>query len=276
MLGRDLTTVLAQRGIQVTAATRDDLDVTDLAAVRRAVPGHVLVVNTASWTRVDDAEAHEVEAVLANGLGAANTSMVCAESGIPLIHISTDYVLSGDASSPYPEDAQPKPINTYGQSKLVGEAAVLGILPRSGYVVRTSWMYGRHGSCFVKSILRLAQDHEYLDVVSDQRGQPTWSYALAGHLSDLGEGILRHEVPPGVYHCTSSGETTWYELARAVFTETGLAPGRIRPTTSAMYTRPAQRPVYSVLGHKRWAEAGLPPMRHWRVVLSEALPLILA
>lgn len=275
MLGLDLTEALTGHGAHVTAALREDLDVTDLAAVRRAVPRHSIVINTAGWTQVDDAEDDEAEAVLVNGLGAANVAMACAETGIPLIHMSTDYVLSGDASSPYPEDAQPEPINAYGQSKLVGELAVLGILPRASYVVRTSWMYGQHGSCFVKTILRLARDNEYLYVVDDQRGQPTWSRALAGHLVDLGERILQGTVPPGVYHCTSTGEATWFDLARAVFLEAGLDPSRIRPTTSARYTRPAQRPAYSVLGHQRWMEVGLPPMQPWRAMLTEALPLIL-
>lgn len=272
MLGRDLVDVLVAQGICVTAATKSDLDITDLVATRRAVSDHDMVVNAAAWTKVDDAETYESAALRVNGTGTANLATACAESDVPLIHMSTDYVLPGDADTPYSENTQPDPINAYGRSKLAGESEVLRISPKAGYVVRTSWMYGRHGSCFVKTILRLSTDHEYIDVVNDQRGQPTWSYTLAQQLSKLGEAILQSAVPPGIYHCASSGDTTWYEFARHIFAEAGLDPRRIRPTSSARYRRPARRPAYSVLGHDRWEAAGLPLMPSWQDMLTTALP----
>src|SRR5207249_8769762 len=112
-----------------------------------------------------------------------------------------------------------------------------------------------------------------VDVVDDQRGQPTWSYALAGRLVELS---LRADAPAGIYHGTASGETTWYGLARAVFAGAGLDPDRVRPTTSDRFPRPAKRPAYSVLGHDRWAAAGLMPLPDWRDMLTEALPHLIA
>lgn len=264
MLGRDLLAVLAAADAKVTALTRADLDVTDADAVREAVAGHDVVLNAAAWTDVDGAETREAEATAVNGDGVAHLASACTASGARLVHVSTDYVFPGNATSPYPEDAPTDPINAYGRSKLVGERAVLG---GGGYVVRTAWLYGAHGPNFVSTMLRLAGEREHLDVVDDQRGQPTWSYALAERLVALALA----DAPPGVYHGTASGETTWYGLARAVFALRGLDPDRIRPTTSDRYPRPAPRPAYSVLGHARWSLAGLPPMTDWKTMLTSYL-----
>ena len=173
-----------------------------------------------------------------------------------------------DAGAPYAEDAPVNPINAYGRSKLAGERAVLETLPGTGYVVRTAWLYGEHGKNFVSTMLRLAGERETVDVVDDQLGQPTWSLDLARRLVELGAS----DAPSGVYHGTSSGQSTWYGLAREIFALAGLDADRVRPTTSDRFVRPAKRPAYSVLGHRRWAAAGLPPMRNWKEALREALP----
>ncbi|MGW5578908.1 dTDP-4-dehydrorhamnose reductase [Micromonospora chokoriensis] len=271
MLGRDLATVLRTRSdLKVTAATRADLDVTDPASVRAVVGEHDLVINTAAWTNVDGAEADEAGATAVNGGGVANLASACATSGARLIQLSTDYVLAGDARSPYPEDAPTVPVNAYGRGKLVGEQAVARLLPDTGYVVRTAWLYGAHGPNFVATMLRLAEQREHIDVVDDQHGQPTWSYRLAEQLVALADCALDGRAAPGVYHSTCAGQTTWYGLARAVFTLAGLDPDRIRPTTSDRYPRPAPRPAYSVLGHSRWAAAGLPSLPDWHATLVDA------
>ncbi|MFI7518564.1 dTDP-4-dehydrorhamnose reductase [Micromonospora globbae] len=272
MLGRDLLAVLRARGdLSVTAATRAELDVTDPEAVRAAVAGHDLVVNAAAWTDVDGAETQEAAATAVNGDAVAHLAGACAAAGARMIHVSTDYVFRGDAAEPYPEDAVPSPVNAYGRSKLAGEVAVTRLLPDAGHIVRTAWLYGEHGPNFVATMLRLAGEREWLDVVDDQRGQPTWSYALAERLVALADAVLAGRAAPGVYHGTASGETTWYGLARAVFTLRGLDPDRIRPTTSDRFRRPAPRPAYSVLAHERWAAAGLPPMGDWESALARAL-----
>jgi len=133
--------------------------------------------------------------------------------------------------------------------------------------VRTAWLYGEHGRNFVATMLRLAAERDTVAVVDDQRGQPTWSYALARRLVELG----RSGAPAGVYHGTASGETTWYGLARAVFALAGHDPDRVRPTTTDKFPRPAPRPAFSVLGHARWAACGLPPMADWHDMLEAAL-----
>ncbi|MEE6259930.1 dTDP-4-dehydrorhamnose reductase [Plantactinospora sonchi] len=272
LLGRDLVTVLAGRAdAEVTAATRAELDVTDPAAVRVAVRGHDVVLNTAAWTDVDGAESREADATEVNGDGVAHLARACAETGARLLHVSTDYVFAGDATQPYPEDAPTAPVNAYGRSKLAGEQAVFRLLPHTGYVVRTAWLYGAHGPNFVRTMLRLAAERPHLDVVDDQHGQPTWSYALAGRLVELAEAAGRGVAPPGAYHGTAAGRTTWYGLAREVFRRSGLDPDRIRPTSSDRFPRPARRPGYSVLGHDGWARAGLPPLPDWRAQLAEAL-----
>ena len=271
MLGQDLVSVLA--GADVTALDRAGLDITDPPAVADAVAGHDLVVNAAAWTDVDGAERDEAAATAVNGTAVAGLAGACAKAGAVLLHVSTDYVFPGEATSPYAEEAPTSPVNAYGRSKLVGERAVLAY-PK-GYVVRTAWLYGAHGRNFVTTVLRLAGERETLDVVDDQRGQPTWSYALAERLVELGRAALAGHAPAGPYHGTAAGETTWYGLARAVFERAGLDPARIRPTTGAAFRRPARRPAYSVLGHARWAGAGLPPMRAWRDMLGLAVPSLL-
>ena len=272
MLGSDLLSVLdGIPGIEPTAVTRAELDITDLDAVRAAVAGHDVVVNGAAWTDVDGAETQEAAATVVNGEGVHNLAAACAEQGAVLLHVSTDYVFDGRGTSPYPEDAPTDPLNAYGRSKLVGEQAVLEQLPAHGYVVRTAWLYGEHGGNFVATMLKLAARMDNLTVVDDQRGQPTWSYELARQLVALGRAALDGDAPAGVYHGTASGETTWFGLARAAFELSGLDPERIRPTTSDAFVRPAPRPGYSVLGHDRWSAAGLKPLPEWRESLAEAL-----
>ncbi|MFJ6197486.1 dTDP-4-dehydrorhamnose reductase [Micromonospora sp. NPDC092111] len=271
MLGRDLLGVLDTRpDLTVTAATRADLDITDADAVRAAVAGQDVVFNTAAWTDVDAAERDEAAATAVNGHGVAKLAQACAAAGARLVHLSTDYVFPGDADTPYREDAPTHPINAYGRSKVAGEQAVARFLPDTGYLVRTAWLYGGHGRNFVSTMLGLAATRDHLDVVDDQHGQPTWSYALATRLVALADAALAGRAPAGIYHGTCSGQTTWYGLTRAAFALAGLDPDRVRPTTSDRFPRPAPRPAYSVLGHDRWAEAGLPPLPDWRDALSDA------
>jgi dTDP-4-dehydrorhamnose reductase len=275
MLGRDLTEVLRTLpGAAVTAATRAVLDITDPAAARTLVAGHDVVVNAAGWTDVDGAESDEPAATRVNGDGPRHLAAACARRGVPLLHLSTDYVFAGDAARPYPEDAATAPLNAYGRGKLAGERAVLELLPERGFVIRTAWLYGAHGRNFVSTMLALAGQRDTLEVVTDQCGQPTWSRSLAVRLAALGQAALAGRAPGGVYHGTATGQTTWYGLARAVFARSGLDPDRVRPATSDRFPRPARRPAYSVLGHDRWALAGLPPMAGWEADLAAALPVM--
>jgi dTDP-4-dehydrorhamnose reductase len=265
MLGRDVCAVLASTGAVVTAAGRAELDITDGAALRAAVPGHDIVINAAAWTDVDGAEAQEAAASAVNGTAVAALAAACAASGARLIQVSTDYVFDGAATRPYPEDAPTAPVNAYGRGKLLGEQATLAA---DGYVVRTAWLYGAHGRNFVTTMLRLAAERDTVEVVADQQGQPTWSYALAAQLVALAGAAAAGHAAPGVYHGTAAGQTSWYGLARAVFDEAGLDPARVRPTTSRDLPRPAPRPTYSVLGHHRWQGTGVPALPDWRGMLT--------
>jgi dTDP-4-dehydrorhamnose reductase len=274
MLGRDLVTVLDGRGAAAIGVSRGDLDITDAGAVRAALGRWQpdVVVNCAAWTAVDDAEAHEIEALRVNGQAVAGLAAQCAAAGRALVQLSTDYVFDGQASQPYPEDGAPGPRTAYGRTKLAGEQAVLGQPGLQGYVLRTAWLYGAHGSSFVRAMIGKARSPGPVQVVDDQRGQPTWTMDVAGQIA----GLVGAAAPPGVYHATSSGETTWFGLAQEVFRLVGADPARISPVSSAALARPAPRPGYSVLGHDAWMRAGLAPIGDWRAALREALPGLLA
>jgi dTDP-4-dehydrorhamnose reductase len=271
MLGRDLLTALG--GEDAAGRTRAEVDITDQAAVGAAVAaaGPDVVVNCAAWTAVDDAESSEDEALAVNGTGAANVAAACAADGVRLVHISTDYVFAGDAARPYAEDDPTGPLTAYGRTKLAGEQAVRALLPEAGYVLRTAWLYGAHGPNFVSTMIRLERERPSVNVVTDQRGQPTWTADVATKIVELGAA----QAPAGTYHATSSGEATWFDLAREIFGLLGADPGRVRPTSTSEFPRPAPRPGYSVLGHGGWARAGLEPIGDWRLSLRRALPSLL-
>lgn len=264
MLGADLRRALAGR--EVTALSRADLDVTDLDAVRAAVRGHDAIINAAAYTKVDDAETNEELAYAVNATGTQNLAIAAAEAKAKLVTVSTDYVFRGDGTSPYEENAQRDPINAYGRTKAAGEELALAAHPDGTYIVRTAWLYGADGPNFAKTMVRLAGSHETLSVVADQLGQPTWTGDLAERIVSL----LDSDAPAGIYHGTNSGEATWFEFAKAVFSEAGLNPDRVTPTDSAQFVRPAPRPSYSVLGHSAWQAAGLSPMRDWKEALADA------
>jgi dTDP-4-dehydrorhamnose reductase len=274
MLGTDLVAALTSCGQPVTGIDRAALDVTDAAAVNDAIKGAQpdVIVNCAAWTAVDNAEAAEEQALAINAGGAANLAASCASIGARLVQVSTDYVFAGDASRPYAEDDVPTPRTAYGRTKLAGERAVLHRLPESGYVVRTAWLYGAHGPSFVATMIRLQDQRPTVDVVDDQHGQPTWTADVARQIIALASST----AAPGVYHATSSGQTTWFGLAREVFGLLGADPARVRPVPSSTMPRPAPRPAYSVLGHGAWAEAGVPPIGEWQTALRSALPELLA
>ena len=273
MLGQDLVAALGEsKGAHdVTAVDRDVLDIIDPDECLEAVARHDVVVNVAAWTAVDDAETHEAQAFSVNAVGAANLARACAATGARMLQVSTDYVFSGDASSPYSEEASLAPRSAYGRTKAAGEWAVQSLCPES-WIVRTAWLYGAHGPNFVKTMARLALERDTVLVVDDQHGQPTWTVQLAHAIV----GLVEAQAPFGTYHGTSSGETTWFGFAQAIFSGLGLDPARVRPTTSDMFPGPAARPANSVLGHEAWTRASLAALPDWRVALSEALPTVVS
>lgn len=265
MLGADL--VAALRGREFTALTRRQLDITDAEAVHEAVAGHDVVFNAAAYTRVDEAETHEEQARAVNAIGAGNVAQAAAAHGARLVQFSTDYVFEGTGHTPYPEDAPRRPISAYGRTKAEGEQLVLAAHGAGAYIVRTAWLYGQNGPNFATTMLALAAERDTVQVVDDQRGQPTWTADLARQAVAL----LDATAPPGIYHGTSAGETTWFGFAQAIFQAAGLDPARVEPTDSAHFRRAAPRPAYSVLGHDAWRRARLRPIRSWRDALQDAI-----
>ncbi|ANN20501.1 dTDP-4-dehydrorhamnose reductase [Amycolatopsis orientalis] len=242
--------------------------VTELADRARAAGTSPVVINAAAYTAVDAAETDEERAFAVNADGPRVLAAACSSRGVPLIHVSTDYVFAGDATSPYETDDLLGPLNAYGRTKAAGEDAVLGSGARS-WIVRTSWVYGKTGSNFVKTMARLEKEREELSVVDDQTGAPTWSRDLAAGLLELAGRVVAGEGPARrVLHCTGGGSTTWCGFARAIFAELGADPARIKPCTTAEFPRPAARPAYGVLSNASWREAGLTPLRDWTEALK--------
>jgi len=268
-LGTDLVEVLRLApGDEVVGIDLPDIDITDPDSVRRVLADVApdVVVNCAAYTAVDEAEAHEDVALRVNGLGPRVLAEQCRASDAWLVHISTDYVFAGDATSPYAEGAAPAPRTAYGRTKLAGELAVREVLADRHYIVRTAWLYGRHGTNFVKTMLRLEKERDTVAVVDDQRGQPTYARDLAHQVALL----IASGAPAGTYHGTNAGEVTWFGLTREIFRLAGADPDRVLPTSSSEFVRPAPRPAYSVLGHDAWASVGLAPMRPWQEALAAA------
>ena len=267
MLGRDVVAAAESAGHDVTGLARRDLDIADPDAVRAAARAARpdAVVNCAAWTDVDGAEQHEADAMLINATGAGHV----AAAAPYVVQVSTDYVFDGTATTPYPEAAPLSPLGAYGRTKAAGEWAVRAEHP-APLVVRTAWLYGPGAKSFVATMARLADERDTVDVVDDQRGQPTATADVAAYVLTL----LDADAPTGVFHATSEGETTWFGLARAVFELLGHDPERVRPTTSAAFPHTAPRPAYSVLGHDRGAAVGatMPP---WPEALSATLAGVL-
>lgn len=265
LLGSELLEVLDGR--TVTALDRSALDITDRAAVMRAVAGHDVVVNASAYTRVDDAESDEDTAFAVNAQGAENLAAAAAAGSARFVQVSTDYVFDGASDEPYPEDATPNPVSAYGRSKAAGERLSLAANPGATYVVRTAWLYGGARPNFASKMLELARTTPTWKVVDDQVGQPTWSRDVAHQIVALVDA----DVPPGIYHATNAGETSWYGFARELLALSGYEVDRIQPTSSSDFPRPAPRPPRSVLGHDRWAAVGLTPMRSWQSAAAAAI-----
>jgi dTDP-4-dehydrorhamnose reductase len=272
MLGTDLMETLRRRGYDVAGATRASADLGDPEGVRELVDGFDVVVNCAAWTAVDDAETHEAEALQTNGVVPDLLARAVAAGEGRLVHVSTDYVFDGRATSPYAEDAPTSPASAYGRTKAAGEEAVRAALPERHLVVRTAWLYGAHGGCFPRTIARVAREKGELSVVDDQVGQPTWTVDVA----DLVVRLVEATAPAGTYHATSSGQCSWFDFAREVVAADGLDPAIVRPTTSDQFVRPAPRPAYSVLGHEALVRHGVDPIGDWRERWRVAAPVVLS
>ncbi len=245
-LGRDLVRECTRRDIAQVSSDLPRLDVCDLAAVREAVsaerPG--ALINCSAYNAVDKAESDFERARLVNAAGPGNLAIAAEEAGIPLMHFSTDFVFDGQKGEPYTIADEPRPISRYGESKLLGERAVMEACRRA-YVVRLSWVFGSGNVNFVKKILEWAAGREVLRVVDDQISRPAYTVDLAPLILDLLESRAF-----GLYHLANSGICSRYEWACRIVELAGLST-RVEPAKSAEFETPANRPRFSALDLSR-------------------------
>ncbi|KAA1190622.1 dTDP-4-dehydrorhamnose reductase [Pseudohalioglobus sediminis] len=271
-LGRELQRSVPD-GVDCLALGRGQLDIADSAAVSRVVGEQrpEVLINAAAYTAVDQAETEADAAMRINAEGAGNLAAACAEHGVRMLHISTDFVFDGNSSTPYTAEAATSPLGEYGRSKLAGEEAVRNALP-AAVIMRTAWVYSAFGGNFVKTMLRLMAERDTLSVVADQVGTPTWANGLARALWQ----VVDRPTLQGIYHWTDAGVCSWYDFAVAIAEESaalGLldcAP-RVLPIPGSAYPTPARRPSFSVLDKQdTWEALGVAGV-HWRVQLRKML-----
>ena len=264
MLGRDLLSLLGERGRGVDLP---EMDITDILSVQRVLTAlkPKVLVNCAAYTDVDGCESDTETAMQVNAEGVAFLAMISREIGATLVQISTDYVFDGSKGSPYREDDLPRPLNVYGESKLAAELNV-DVNP-DNLLIRTQWLYGLHGKNFVETMLRLGREKSELSVVDDQIGAPTWTVDLArGILALIDKGCR------GTYHVANSGSTSWNGFAREIFAAAGMQVA-VLPTTTEQLNRPARRPLHSTLDcGKLLADTGL-ALQPWQEALRQYLAI---
>jgi dTDP-4-dehydrorhamnose reductase len=262
-LGREVVAAFA--GHEVVAADHATLDVADRDAVLGAITTTRpdAIVHAAAWTAVDACESEPDHAFLVNGIATRHVADAARRVGARICYISTDYVFDGTKPEPYIEWDAPNPRSVYGASKLAGELEIRG--DPDATIVRISYVCGEHGTNMVKTILRLAGEHDTLRFVDDQRGHPTFA-------ADAAPMIRRLVVDrrPGCFHVTNQGAVSWYEFARAVLEAAGADPSRVQPISTADLDPPraAPRPANSVLDNAALRLSGLPLLPHYRESLD--------
>ena len=259
--------------ITLLTTSHEDLDIADGAAVRAYIQKHgpEAIINAAAHTAVDRAESEPELARRVNEDGPRHLAIAARDTGARVIHVSTDFVFDGAASSPYRPDARTNPLSVYGKTKLAGEQAVLESLPASSVVVRTAWVYAAAGKNFVHTMLRIMKANGSVRVVADQVGTPTAARPLAETLWKI---LAKPEIQ-GVHHWTDAGVASWYDFAVAIAEEgaqLGLVPDNVAvtPIATADYPTPARRPPYSVLDKTSLTSSGFTPV-HWRKRLRTVL-----
>jgi dTDP-4-dehydrorhamnose reductase len=274
-LGIAVSVELDRHGIAFNAWSSKDLDISHSSKVIETIEelSPTVIINCAAWTNVDGAESHESVALRVNSDGPANLAKASKRCNSKLIHVSTDYVFSGESKSPWQITDEINPQSAYGRTKAQGESRVLANYPENSFIVRTAWLYSPWGMNFAKTMTKLAiKGQGEVRVVNDQVGQPTSASELATQLVDLGLSTSQ----AGIYHGTNSGQASWFEFAQEIFNLTGADVGRVIPVPSSEYPRPAKRPSYSVLSHEAWANTSVKPLRDWRIALAEAMPIIIS
>jgi len=277
-VGSDCAKALLAAGYELVPLTRHDVDFAQPERVANKInelkPD--VVINACAYTAVDKAEAEKELADLVNHQSVASMATICERLSLPLIHLSTDYVFDGQSRRPYDEEDSVSPLGVYGSSKLAGEQAIQKRMSRY-IILRTSWVFGEQGNNFVKTMLRVGGVRDELSVVNDQFGRPSYAGDIVSVILFFVERyVLQKELPWGIYHCSSEGETSWYEFAKTIFEladECGLIEKkpRVLPIPTVDYPTPAPRPAYSILATDKLRDLMGQSLPHWREGLSAFL-----
>ena len=271
-----LRELAAEHGIELIALGRGEADLLDEASAARAIDanGPCCVINAAAYTAVDKAEEEEDAALALNARAPGAMAIACREAGIPLLHISTDYVFDGSTSGARREDDPVAPLGAYGRTKLAGEEAVREAGVRH-LILRTAWVYSEHGSNFMKTMLRLGTERDTLGIVADQHGTPTYARDIAAALLDLNAAMTEPARTGGTYHMTAASKTTWHGFAEAIFAEAATRGWPISASIDAIATSdfptPAARPANSVLDCSALTRDFGITLPHWRDGLARAM-----
>jgi dTDP-4-dehydrorhamnose reductase len=269
MLAHALNDLLLEHGAEPVVYTRAQLEITDDVALAHAFAEHKpsLLLNCAAHTKVDLCEAEKEKADAINGYAVGKMAALCVQYKTAMVHVSTDFVFDGGLRRPYRDDDPVNPVQAYGRSKLLGETELQKHDVRDWLIVRTAWVYGRHGVNFPRTMINAARAGKPLAVVADQVGSPTYTPDLAAGILALLDAGAR-----GIWHVTGSGMTNWLEFAKAALEDFGLS-NEIAPLTSEQWRqmRPnsAVRPPYTVLDTEAFAQATGRPMRNWREALRD-------
>jgi len=273
ILGSEVLSRLQIEDMEYFAPRSSDLDVRNKVSLQSIASDFKpnWIINCTGWTNVDGAEGSFGAALDINEAAVRNIAEVATQINSRIIHISTDYVFDGTSPEPYDENAQVKPLNKYGQSKLRGENALLELIPTMTFIIRTSWLYGKSGKNFVKTIAKKATLNELVQVVDDQIGSPTSA-------RDLAEAIISitdNPPMPGIYNFSNKGICSWFELARTIYKKVGSNPELVEAISSSSLNLKAKRPNYSLLSKNKWDSTGLTEIPKWEISLEVLLPEIL-
>jgi dTDP-4-dehydrorhamnose reductase len=267
-LGNEFRTLAKTSNWEFIFTDYKELDITDSKAVKDffAANNPDFCINCAAYTAVDKAESDKELCDSINVTGGENLAKACKESNATLIHISTDFVFDGTASKPLKEDKPTNPISYYGESKLNAELKVAAILP-AHIILRTSWLYSTHGNNFVKTMLRLSETKDELNIIADQIGTPTYARDLAVAIYNL---IEKGSAAYGIYHFSNEGTASWYDFTKAVF-EYAQVKTKVNPIPTEQYPTPAARPAYSVMDKSKFKKTFEQEIPYWRESLKECV-----
>ena len=269
-LGHDVVKELEKRGIEAVGVDIQEMDITDEESVSRVILGEApdAVIHCAAYTAVDAAEENVDLCRRVNADGPRYIAKVCRDLDIKMIYISTDYVFSGQGERPWEPEDEKAPQSVYGQTKYEGELAVQELL-ENHFIVRIAWVFGVNGKNFVRTMLKLSENHDVITVVNDQFGSPTYTYDLARLLVDM---VLTDKY--GVYHATNEGICSWYDFACAIFEEAGI-PMTVKPVSTAEYGAKASRPANSRMSKDKLEENGFERLPAWQDALKRYLDILL-